>query len=323
MTNRAGSRLQGTESFETLASALFAPLKVSDPDPQGFEALVDHAVMGPVVIARIRAAAATVTRGNNSITSTDMEWMHFNLHHNGAVTATQDNRTTTVKPGELYACDNTRPYQLIGANTTDMTVLCIPRTSLGRHANSISRRTALPICAQEGIGQLLGHAVSTATEGLVDHCAAHTHLGDALTALLLAAFADTTPEKAPVASALSDRIRAYALAHLADPHLSAEHVARQHHISIRHLHALFQDSDLTFAAWIRHERLLRIHRDLLDPASSNLSTAAIAAQWGIHDPKHLGRAMKRQFGITVSDLRRKQRAAPPRGENHAVRRLGT
>ncbi|MFG2126879.1 helix-turn-helix domain-containing protein [Streptomyces sp. NPDC048751] len=287
---------------------MFAPLRVSDPGPQEFEALVNHTAVGPVVIARIQATAATVTRDNNSITSTDMEWMHFNLHHHGPVTATQDDRTTTVKPGELFACDNTRPYRLIGADPTDMTVLCIPRASLGRHANSISRRTALPICAREGIGRLLGHALSTANDGLVHHCAAaSTHLGDALTALLLAAFADTTPEQASVASDLADRIRAYALAHLDNPHLSAEHVARRHHISVRHLHALFKDSDLTFAAWVRHERLLRIHRDLLDPASSEISTAAIAAQWGVHDPKHLGRALKREFGTTVSDLRRRQK----------------
>jgi AraC-like DNA-binding protein len=134
-----------------------------------------------------------------------------------------------------------------------------------------------------------------------------TYLADALTALLLAAFADTTPERASVASDLVDRIRAYALAHLDDPHLSAERVARRHHISIRHLHALFKGSDLTFAAWVRHERLLRIRRDLLDPASADISTATIAARWGVHDPKHLGRALKREFGETVSNLRHGQK----------------
>ncbi|MDQ0938067.1 hypothetical protein QFZ49_008049 [Streptomyces turgidiscabies] len=37
-------------------------------------------------------------------------------------------------------------------------------------------------------------------------------------------------------------------------------------------------SDLTFAAWVRHERLLRIRLDLAAPACSNISTAAIAAK---------------------------------------------
>ncbi|MFF7655796.1 helix-turn-helix domain-containing protein [Streptomyces sp. NPDC007983] len=304
MTDRKGSRLRGTESFEAVASALFAPLRVTDPGPHGFEAVVDHTAVGPVVVARVQATAATVTRDNHNITSSDVEWMHFNQHHHGLVTAIQDDRITTVKPGELFACDNTRPYRLIGADPSDMTVLCVPRASLGRHANAISRRTALPLSTLGGIGGLLGHALSAANEDLPRQGVARTHLADALIALLLAAFADITPERASVASDLVDRIRTYALAHLGDSRLSAEQAARQHHISIRHLHALFKGSDLTFAAWVRHERLLRIRRDLLDPASSGISTATIAARWGVHDPKHLGRALKREFGETVNDLRR-------------------
>ncbi len=132
---------------------------------------------------------------------------------------------------------------------------------------------------------------------------ARTYLADALTTLMLAAFVDTTPEQASVASPLVDRIRVYVLAHLGDPLLSTELIARRHHISVRHLHALFKGYDLTFAAWVRHERLLRIRRDLLDPACADRSTAAIAARWGVLDTKHLGRALKREFGETVSDLR--------------------
>ncbi|MFD8032178.1 helix-turn-helix domain-containing protein, partial [Streptomyces sp. NPDC059717] len=107
---------------------------------------------------------------------------------------------------------------------------------------------------------------------------------------------------------LVDRIRVYTLASLGDPLLKTEQVARQHHISVRHLHALFRGADLTFAAWVRHERLLRIRRDLLNPAFAGRSTAAIAARWGIVDPKHLSRALKHEFGETVSDLRRAQKA---------------
>lgn len=306
MADRMGSRLRGTESFEAVASALFAPLRVIDPDPQAFEAVVDHAAIGPLVVARIQATAATVTRDRRSITSSDMEWVHFNLHHHGPLMAIQDDRSTTVQPGELFACDNTRPYRLIGADASDMTVLCVPRASLGRQVNSISRRTALPIPAQGVIGRLLGHALSAVDEDLPRHGMARMHLADALTALLLGAFAETTPERASVASDLVDRIRAYALAHLDDPRLNGERTARRHNISVRHLHALFKGSDMTFAAWVRHERLRRIRRDLLDPASADVSTAAIAARWGMHDTKHLGRALKREFGATVIDLRRGQ-----------------
>ncbi|MEH0447788.1 MULTISPECIES: hypothetical protein [unclassified Streptomyces] len=88
--------------------------------------------------------------------------------------ATQDDRTTTVRPGELFACDNTRPYRLIGVDHTHMTVLCVPRASLGRRINSVSRRTAIPLSARIGIGRLVGHALSSATEELADHSPAQS-----------------------------------------------------------------------------------------------------------------------------------------------------
>ncbi|MFC8662354.1 helix-turn-helix domain-containing protein [Streptomyces sp. NPDC057199] len=306
MTESKGFRLTGTESFEAAVSSLFGSLRVTDPGPPAFQAVVDHVAIGAVIVARIQAAAATVTRDIQCITSTDVEWMHLTLHRRGPVAVTQDDRTSALRPGELFACDNTRPYRIIGAEPSDMTVLCVPRASLGKRADCMGRRTALPISAQDGIGRLLGCALSGMDEDLPRQGVARTYLADALTALLLAAFVDTTPERASVASDLVDRIRVYVLAHLGDPLLGAERVARRHHISVRHLHALFKGGDLTFAAWVRHERLLRIRRDLLDPAFADRSTAAIAARWGVLDTKHLGRAMKREFGETVSDLRRGQ-----------------
>ncbi|WP_247613048.1 AraC-like ligand-binding domain-containing protein [Streptomyces galbus] len=304
MTQRMGSGLPATRSFEAFTSARCAPLQVVGPDPQECGAVVDQATVGPLVVVRIRATAATVTRDSSRITSSDMEWVHVNLVHRGLVTAIQDDRATTVRPGELFTCDSTRPYRLVGAVPSDFTVLCVPRAVLGRHGDTISRRTALSVPAQGAIGRLLDQALSAVDADLPRDSAARMHLADALTALLLGAFADTACARPPVASDLVERIRAHVLAHLDDPRLNAERTARRHNISVRHLHALFKESDLTFAAWVRHERLRRIRRDLLDPAFADVSTAAVAARWGVHDTKHLGRALRSEFGETVSDLRR-------------------
>ena len=300
-------RFDTPESFSEAGSALFAPLRVTDPRT-AFRVTVDPAAVGPVVAARIQASPATVVRDRALITSTDPEWMKLTLLHNGPVGIAQGDRMTRLKPGDLFACDTTRPYRLTGIGASDMTVFCVPRTSLGRHADTISRRTALPISTQAGIGRLLGQligGVQSMDSELPGHGAAGLYVADALTALLLAAFADTTPERVCVGSDFIDRIRVYVLANLGDPLLSAERVARQHNISVRYLYTLFQGQDLTFAAWVRHERLLRIRRDLLDPAFDDRSTAAIAARWGILDAKHLGRALKSEFGVTATELRRK------------------
>jgi AraC-like DNA-binding protein len=140
-----------------------------------------------------------------------------------------------------------------------------------------------------------------------------------LMALLLAAFTGAGRAREPVAgkadgcAGLAERIRADVLRNLGDPELCAEAVARRHRISVRYLHKLFDGWDQTFAAWVRRQRLLRIRHDLLDPALSDQATAVIAARWGVLDTRHLGRAMKSEFGETVREIRRGQREAahPP------------
>jgi AraC-like DNA-binding protein len=127
--------------------------------------------------------------------------------------------------------------------------------------------------------------------------------------LLVTARAEAPPEPAEAGTDLTDRILAHTLAHLGDPDLSVGSVARHHGISPRYLHRLFRRRDLTFAAWVRRERLTRVHRDLQDPALATRTTAVIAAGWGIRDPAHLGRALKREFGLTAAEIRLTVRAS--------------
>ncbi|CAM5672365.1 hypothetical protein GCM10010329_42770 [Streptomyces spiroverticillatus] len=109
----------------------------------------------------------------------------------------------------------------------------------------------------------------------------------------------------------------HTLARLRDPDLCAESVAAHHRISVLpqalnfvraggtpSLHQLFQGRDRTFTAWLRHERLTRIRRDLADPALSHRTATSIAAAWGFLDSTHLSRALRDEFGSTAAELRR-------------------
>jgi AraC-like DNA-binding protein len=83
-----------------------------------------------------------------------------------------------------------------------------------------------------------------------------------------------------------------------------ESVARRHGISVRYLYKVIARRGTSLAAWIRRERLQRIHRDLSNPALANKTTSEIAVRWGILDPTHLGRSLKAEFGRTVTEIRR-------------------
>ena len=62
------------------------------------------------------------------------------------------------------------------------------------------------------------------------------------------------------------QIHAFVKDRLVDPGLGPDTIALAHHISTRSLHKLFQAEDKTVTEWIRHTRLERCRRDLMNPA---------------------------------------------------------
>jgi AraC-like DNA-binding protein len=107
----------------------------------------------------------------------------------------------------------------------------------------------------------------------------------------------------PVASEL----KRFALAHLNDPALSPEVVARASYISVRQLHRHFARQGTSFGAWVREERLRRCRDDLADRRFSHMSVAEVAARWGFRSAAHFTRAFHARFGVTPASLRRSAR----------------
>ncbi|MTD53184.1 helix-turn-helix domain-containing protein [Amycolatopsis pithecellobii] len=101
--------------------------------------------------------------------------------------------------------------------------------------------------------------------------------------------------------ALRARARRYVRAHLADPRLGPETIARALSVSRRTLHNAFQGSDSTVASLVRTARLARSKEDLADPGGG--SVTEIAYRWGFADATHFSQAFKREYGMTPREVR--------------------
>jgi AraC family transcriptional activator of tynA and feaB len=102
--------------------------------------------------------------------------------------------------------------------------------------------------------------------------------------------------------AMRTEIRRYVRSHLQDPLLDPSSVANAHAMSVRVLHALFEDSGESIAGLIRRERLARCWDDLERPTGGGVTE--ISFRWGFKDSAHFSRAFKREFGISPSEVRR-------------------
>jgi AraC-like DNA-binding protein len=293
------------ERLQAAASATLVPLRVIPPGHAAFQVQFKAASAGPVAVARIRGTRHVVTRDVNRISSADRDLIKVTLHRGGPAIAAQGPRQSRAAPGDLLLFDTTRPYRLALTGACDVVAIGLPRGMLGSRADRICARAATPLRSDTGFRAVIAAFLSALGDQAGDLPGTPgIHVADALASLLIAAFAETAPERICSGTSLADRIAAYSLANLGDPALSAESVARRHGISVRQLHQLFRSHDRSFAAWVRYQRLHRIRRDLLDPTLAGRTVAAIAARWGVCDPAHLGRALKQEFGQTAAEIRR-------------------
>lgn len=126
---------------------------------------------------------------------------------------------------------------------------------------------------------------------------------DAALELLRAAVAPNVPSsRSAKRAAMCAEVRRYIRVHLQDGALGPESIAAAHAMSVRALHALFEDTDESVCGLIRHERLARCHQDLA--LASGGSVTEIAFRWGFHDAAHFARVFKQHYELTPSDVRR-------------------
>lgn len=290
------------EDLEAALSPVSAQLAVGQSGETGFRATVGR--VNGLVVADIEGPPCSVRRDARSILPTDPDILKISLLRRGRAAVDQDGRQCRLRPGDLVAYDPSRPYELHALDNFRSTIVAIPRSRLGANAELISQQSACALPTGTGLRTLVSSCLSGLAANL-DHAsyAVGMHVAEALICCIVSAFADQPLWRADLDAELCDRIFAYCLSNLADPGLSVTSVADVHGISVRYVHKVMSRRGITMAAWIRRERMYRIHRDLSNPALAHRTNAQIAARWGILDPAHLGRALSAEFGQTAKQIR--------------------
>lgn len=98
-------------------------------------------------------------------------------------------------------------------------------------------------------------------------------------------------------------IRRDILARIDRSDLNLEQIARQHHLTPRQVQRLFAREGTCFSDVVREARLARAHAMLTDPRQHRRRVLEIALDSGFDDVSAFGRAFRRQFGLSPSEVR--------------------
>ncbi|QYD68314.1 helix-turn-helix domain-containing protein [Paraburkholderia edwinii] len=101
------------------------------------------------------------------------------------------------------------------------------------------------------------------------------------------------------------RVMRYIDGRLDDPTLTPAMIAQHFGISVRYLHRIFSERQLTVSGWRRARRLAKCRAELADSGSRRTITE-IALSWGFSDVAHFSRLFKSAFGMSPNTFRRAQ-----------------
>jgi AraC-like DNA-binding protein len=299
-------------AWRELVNRVFLPLSITPIGiPRGgFEGSVTGRSLGGIRVWLVRASPMSAVRARRHIRASGPDDYLLALHVTGTAHGAQDGREVTLGPGDLALFDSSRPYSIsfTGPGVFEHVIYQVPRASLDARGR-LSATTALRVSAASSAGQLASPYLRTlarlAPSGpgpapgwpFID-----AGLDLAVGALrTVAGYADQAdPRRLGLASALRD----HALARLGDPGLSPQAVAGAGYVSVRQLHRLFASEGLSFARWVREQRLRRCRDDLADLRLGHLTIAEIAGRWGFRSAAHFTRAFRARYGITPADHRR-------------------
>lgn len=294
--------IMGISQFRTAVNDSFVPLQVTTPHAGTFTGIIDAVTIDDVHLTGIRATDHTVERTPALIARDNAAFYKIGFMLDGTGLLVQDGRDAVLRPGDLAIYDTSRPYSLTFDADFRTLVIMVPRGRIGIPA--LAQLTAVPFRGDDGVAGLVGPFLRSLAGGL-DRLTGTTgrrmvqHTLD----LLSTTFCDALGQEADPHRAQLQQIDAFIDDHLGDPDLSPGMIADAHFISVRHLHGLFQHRDATVSNDIKSRRLERCHRDLLDPAHTGESVAAIFTRWGFTDPASFGRAFKAAFAVSPGRLR--------------------
>jgi AraC family transcriptional regulator, positive regulator of tynA and feaB len=215
----------------------------------------------------------------------------------------EGSRELALKPGDVVLWDGLQPTEIEIAEAFYKRTLLFPRDRVLAVCPRLGELDALPSLAGSAPARLLVrfmNALAVELPGLGP--AAGAAAANAALELLRAAVEPALPsDRSAARAAMRAEIARYVRTHLQDPQLGPATIARAYAMSVRTLHALFEDADESVAGLVRSERLARCLEDLQQPNGGSVTD--IAFRWGFCDAAHFSRVFKREFGATPSEIR--------------------
>jgi AraC family transcriptional regulator, positive regulator of tynA and feaB len=309
----AGATRRLDEFSEILAATHLAfDVRATPRTPADFRAAVTRRRFGDISLLDCAAAPFLGHRSHAEIDG-DLDRkaresvVGFQFVGKGVELVREGGRQLALSAGDVVLWDGLAPTEVEIIEPFYKRTLLFPRDRVLAVCPRLGEQNTFPPLDRSGPARLLVRFMNALVAELPQLApAARAAAAAAALELLRGAIEPTIPaSRATTRAAMRAEIRRYVRTHLQDTALGPGSIARAYSMSVRALHALFEDADESVAGLVRRERLARCIEDLQQPNGG--SVTEIAFRWGFSDAAHFSRLFKRAFGVTPSEIRHEAR----------------
>jgi AraC-like DNA-binding protein len=284
---------------------VYVNVDVTAKRPEDYRGFIREAKFGEVVMTDILLSEQRIRRNRQHIARLDKDCYYLQLIHSGRVDVVQRGSTlrSNAARGAIFCASEL--YELHGLSEVRSFYLELPRDDFAARFDKEKIPVSASINTAQGLGRIATElCASLAGEGSKLAEGIRTGLGDRLMDMLALAL-QTAPDDIPLMDGAVRKARLLSVqgwieAHIAEHDLTLERIAHANGVSLRHLHLLFEECDMTASEWIWHRRLQRSY-DAIE-RSPGRSITAIAFDHGFNSSAHFSTLFRRKYGISPRDV---------------------
>jgi len=279
----------------------------------GFDARIHATMLGPMMLARCETRGQVFTRGAARIGQDGLDHYMIQFYETGSQTVSDGSLVVEHPSSTMLVYDLSREMRATTETFSNLSLI-IPRELLADRLIGPDNQHLRHFTCQQPTVAILWEFL----RGVMDHAGQMSlseagNLGEAALTLVAACLNAERDGNLHQAQARNlnrmTTVRRLIQSQLAKPELSPEWLGAQAGMSRAALYRLFEPMG-GVSAYIREARMRRALQQLTSPQSQQTSLLEIAIMHGYGSDTSFGRAFKRRFGMTPSDVRDGQLPTP-------------
>lgn len=274
-------------------------LNVSTESPtEIFSATIKARSFGDIRCVSFDCAGHELVRNRNHMARTPEDCYVVTLHRRGQSHFSQGDDTISLGADEIAIVDGHQPFRIVFAEPVSRATMVIPRSMMNARAPWLRSGHSCKIAANSPFAGLVRRHLLQLTSAPAELSDSEAMLlTDSLCNMLaLATARDLAPNRMRP-ELLMEKLLVFCRHNMHDPRLSPGRAAAHFGISVRTLHARFQQVGQSFGRWVLQNRLEACSRALRDPYQRGDTVSTIAYRWGFNDLSYFNRTFRARFGM--------------------------